>query len=88
MTSNTLVRHYDRLGAEERFRLILAAGARGDEAEQDRLCLTAPRVTLTYSHHAPWSQAFDQLATLVYVELLEEVAKHQDAFERWSDVPT
>ena len=37
MTINTLARHYDRLGAEERFRLILAAGARGDEAEQDRL---------------------------------------------------
>jgi hypothetical protein len=85
MTINTLARHYDRLGAEERFRLILAAGARGDEAEQDRLYLAAPRITLRFSHHAPWAHAFDQLATLVYVELLDEVARHQDAFERWSD---
>ena len=86
MTINTLVRHYDRLGAEERFRLILAAGARGDETEQDRLCLAAPRIALTYSHHAPWAHAFDELATLVFVELLEEVARHQDACERWWDV--
>ena len=86
MTINTLVRHYDRLGAEERFRLILAAGARDDEAEQDRLCRAAPRIALTYSHHAPWAHAFDELATLVFVELLEEVAKHQDACERWWDV--
>jgi len=85
MTINALARHYDRLGAEERFRLILAAGARGDEAEQGRLCQTAPLITLRFSHHAPWAHAFDQLATLVYVELLDEVARHQDAFERWSD---
>ena len=85
MNANALVKHYDRLGPEERFRLILAAGARGDEAEQDRLALAAPRITLSSLHHAPWSHAFDQLATLVYVELLEEVAKHQDAFERWCD---
>ena len=85
MNANALAKHYDRLGAEERFRLILAAGARGDEAEQDRLYLAAPRITLSFSHHAPWAHAFDQLATLVYVELLDEVARHQDAFERWSD---
>jgi hypothetical protein len=85
MKIDTLARQYDRLGAEERFRLILAAGARGDAAEQDRLCLAAPRIRLSYGHHAPWAMAFDQLATLVYVELLEEVAKHQDAYERWCD---
>jgi hypothetical protein len=85
MNANALAKHYDRLEPEERFRLILAAGARGDEAEQDRLYLAAPRITLSFSHHAPWAHAFDQLATLVYVELLEEVARHQDAFERWSD---
>jgi hypothetical protein len=85
MNANALTRHYDRISPEERFRLILAAGARGDEAEQDRLCQTAPRLTLSYSEHAPWAHAFDQLATLVFVELLEEVARHHDAFERWSD---
>jgi len=85
MTINALARHYDRLGAEERFRLILAAGARGDEAEQGRLCQTAPLITLRFSHHAPWAFAFHQLATLVYVEILEEVARHHDAFERWCD---
>jgi hypothetical protein len=86
MNANTLAKHYDLLGPEERFRLILAAGARGDDAEQERLCQAAPRITLSYSHHAPWARAFDQLATLIYVELLEEVAKHEDAFERYCDV--
>jgi len=85
MKTNALVRHYDRLGAEERFRLIAAAGARGDEAEQDLLYRAAPRITLSCSHHTPWAEAFDRLAMWVYMELQEEVARHQDAFERWSD---
>ena len=37
MKANALARHYGNLTAEERFRLILAAGARGDKAEEDRL---------------------------------------------------
>jgi hypothetical protein len=85
MNANALAKHYDRLEPEERFRLILAADARGDDAEQNRLCQTAPRVTLSFSHHAPWAHAFHQLATLAYVELLDEVARHHDAFERWCD---
>jgi len=35
--TKALARHYDNLTPEERFRLILAAGARGDKVEQDRL---------------------------------------------------
>jgi hypothetical protein len=37
MNANALVKNYGRLAPEERFRLILAARGRGDEAESDRL---------------------------------------------------
>ncbi len=37
-------RLYDQLGPEERFKLAMAAAARGDEAENDRLIRTCPRV--------------------------------------------
>ncbi len=37
MNANAVARHYALLTPEERFQLILAAGARGDDAEQDRL---------------------------------------------------
>jgi hypothetical protein len=85
MNANALAKHYDRLEAEERFRLIHAANARGDDAELNRLCQTAPRVTLSCSHHEPWAQAFHQLSTFVYLDLLKEAARHHDALERWWD---
>ena len=40
MNASTVTKHYGLLTPEERFRLILAAGGRGDEAEQDRLVST------------------------------------------------
>jgi hypothetical protein len=43
--TKTLARHYANLTPEERFRLILAAGSRGDEAERDRLVSTGQRIT-------------------------------------------
>jgi hypothetical protein len=78
MSMNPLARHYDRLRPEERFRLILAAGARGDEAEQDRLVNAAPTKTFSTTDHAPFARAFDELATLVFIELVEEAARYHD----------
>jgi hypothetical protein len=43
MNAKTLAKHYASLTAEERFRLIGAAGARGEKAEQDRLAAAAGR---------------------------------------------
>jgi hypothetical protein len=80
-----LAQHYVRLTPEERFRLILAAGGRGDDAEQDRLCKTAQRISLGMPDYAPWSHAYDELATMVFMEVLEEAAKHDDAFHRWCE---
>jgi hypothetical protein len=85
MNTNVLAKHYARLTPEERFRLILAAGARGDEAEQHRLQHAGQRLTLRMPDHSPWAHAFDELAGMVFLEILEEAAKHHDAFECWGD---
>jgi hypothetical protein len=82
MNANAVARHYDRLTAEERFRLILAAGARGDEAEATRLLNSAGTATFSTADHAPFARAFDELATLVFLELLEEAARYHDALTR------
>jgi hypothetical protein len=85
MNANAVARHYDRLTPEERFRLILAAGGRGDEAERDRLARAGGRLTLTFPEHAPYAQAFNELAFLVYIELLDEAARYLEAFDRADD---
>lgn len=81
----SLTRQYDSLTHEERFRLILAAGARGDEAEQQRLVRAGERLHLTMPGHSPWAHAFNELSFMVLLELLEEASRHRDAFECWSD---
>jgi hypothetical protein len=85
MNANAIAKNYACLTPEERFRLILAAGGRGDAAEQDRLRQAAPPITLSASDYSPWSRAFDELALAVFLEILEETAKHHDAFERWRE---
>jgi hypothetical protein len=80
--TNVLARHYSSLTPEERFRLILAAGARGDKAEQDRLVNSGQRISLSVQDHAPYAHAFDELARLAFLELLEEAAHYLDLFAR------
>src|SRR5262245_57571869 len=82
MNANSVARHYDSLTPLERFRLVLAAGARGDEAEQDRLVRAGGRIALSMHDHAPYAHAFDELAILVFLELLEEAAGYLDALAR------
>ena len=47
MSRNGLHRHYDRLDADERFRLDVLAMARGDKQESERLVTSCPRFTYT-----------------------------------------
>ncbi len=86
MNSKSLAIHYERLTAEERFRLIVAAGARGDEVEQSRLKSAGRRITLSMQDHAPHAHAFEELAMLMFIELLEEAGCYDDAFHRAYDV--
>jgi hypothetical protein len=85
MNSNGLAKHYEKLTPEERFRLIMAAGDRGDEAEGERLHNASKRITFSNVDYSPFAQALQDLATLVFLELLEEAAMYRDAFERWSN---
>jgi len=83
-----LTNHYSQLTAEERFRLIVAASDRGDEAERNRLSNASKRITFSNVDYAPFAQALQELAILVFLELLDEAAMYRDAFERWSDADT
>lgn len=85
MNANAVAKHYDRLTPEERFRLIYAAGARGDDAEQDRLKNAGGRMTVSVSDHWPYGQAFDQLALLVFIELLDTAATYLEALQMSDD---
>jgi hypothetical protein len=80
MKAPPLAKNYKALTPEERFRLILAASGRGDEAEGARLVTAGGRITLSMPDHAPYAQAFNDLALLTFIELLEEAASYQQAF--------
>jgi hypothetical protein len=82
MNANPLAKHYSLLTPEERFKLILTAGARGDDEEQTRLVNAGGRITQRMPDHTPYARAFDELATLVFIELMDEVARYSDAFHR------
>jgi hypothetical protein len=84
MNANPLAKHYASLTPEERFRLILAASGRGDEAERDRLVKVGQRITLSVSDHLPFAHAFDELAQLIFIELLEEAARYLEVLD-WTE---
>jgi hypothetical protein len=84
MNASVVGRHYRSLTPEERFRLIFAASGRGDEAERDRLANAGRRITFSASDYSPYAHAFDELALLIYIELLEEAASYLEALN-WAD---
>jgi hypothetical protein len=81
MNANAVAKHYGTLTPEQRFRLILAASGRGDEAERTRLVNAAPRISLAMPDHSPYAHAFHELALLVFIELLEEAARYSEALD-------
>lgn len=85
MNTGALARQYRELTPEERFRLIFAASGRGDNAERERLATTGQRIKLSVRDHMPYAQAFEEVATLFFAELLEEAGRYFDAFSRADD---
>src|SRR4051794_6382524 len=77
MNATVLARHYARLTPEERFRLILAAEARGDEVERGRLAVAGQRIALSMPDYAPFIHAFDEMALVVFIELLDLAASYE-----------
>src|SRR5713226_7589325 len=86
MKAPPLAKNYKCLTPEERFRLILAASGRGDEAEAARLANAGGRITLSMPDHAPFAQAFNDLALLTFIELVDEAARYQAALAFNDDV--
>ena len=67
------------MSGEERFRLIYAAGGRGDDLEQQRLIQTGQKITFTMSDHAPAAHAFSELSLLTYIELSDDASRYLEA---------
>jgi hypothetical protein len=84
MNANAVGKYYGSLTPEERFRLILAARGRGDEAEWARLANDGSRITLSAADYSPYARAFDELAKLIFIELLDGAAGYLEALD-WLD---
>jgi hypothetical protein len=82
MNANAIAKGYTSLTPEERFRLILAASARGDDAEAGRLARAGARFTVNLMDHVPYAHAFKELTWLTFIELVEDAAQYLDALER------
>jgi hypothetical protein len=79
MSKSGLHRHYDRLDADERFRLDVLATARGDSQESERLLASCPRFSYVMNDMGfvgRWQGAID-IALRFYVPLGELLAKLQ-----------
>jgi hypothetical protein len=81
---NGLHRHYDKLSAEERFRLDVLATARGDEQESERLVSSCPRATYTTNERGftgRWTGA-ENITLRIAVPLMQELGRLRvvDAF--------
>ena len=81
MKAPPLAKNYKCLTPEERFRLILAASGRGDEAEAARLVNAGGRITLSMQDHAPYARAFDELALMIFIELLDDAARYRESLD-------
>ncbi len=79
MSEGSLAKMYGSLTAEERFRLIMAASGRGDEAEAQRLAMAGEQVTFRTAAHAPYAFAFNEVSELTLLELVDTAASYQEA---------
>jgi hypothetical protein len=71
-----LAKHYGTLSPWERFPLILAASARGDAQERDRLAVSAPRVGLRVQDYFGLAVGFIELSNRQFLELLDLAATY------------
>ena len=76
-----LLAHYATLTPSERFRLTVAAGARGDLVEQARIATTGGQITMSMHEFLPLAQALGETDCNVYVELVALAADYLDAFQ-------
>jgi hypothetical protein len=84
VSANTINKLYEWLKPEERFRLILAAGARGDMAERDRFANASRTLALKVRDFVPWAQAFNEVSMIIFMGLVEQAVQYQEACDDWS----
>ena len=80
MNTNALARQYDQLTPRERFALLLAAAARDDEFERNRLLLSAPRRQYSISDHHGVAESFSWLSDYHFTAVLDLAARYFEAF--------
>ncbi len=79
MNTNGLARHYDKLTPRERFPLIVAATARDDKQECDRLIDSAPKIGWRLPDYYGLGDALQDLGLVFMLELLNLVAQYWHA---------
>jgi hypothetical protein len=89
-------RHFDKLSTDERFRLVLAAAARQDFAEVQRLSRTCPQKTyrmndLAYVEKVRTSRKVAMLWALLreqtYLEQITHTPGREDAIDDYTEFP-
>src|SRR5262245_42936254 len=80
MNTRSLAVLYDKLTPLERLPLIMAAAARGDKVERDKLVRSAPRTVYRLPDHWGVASAFEFLAHVHFMKLLEITAVYFQAF--------
>jgi hypothetical protein len=77
MNTKNLAKNYNQLTPRERVSLILAAVARADDVERQRLLDAAPSVALRASHHYGLGEALIQAAQCHMMSLLDLAMKYR-----------
>src|SRR5262245_12179496 len=85
MNANMLARLYDQITLWERIPLLLAADARGDESERQRLFDASPLRTWRFSEHLLAEQALHTLALMYITEQLDAAAGYFFALWKMQD---
>jgi hypothetical protein len=80
MNTNGLAKQYDKLTPLERLPLIMAAAARGDEAERNRLVQSAPQSCYSMPDYWGAAETFRYLSDFHFMKLLDFAAAYFDCF--------
>ena len=83
MNTNPLTRRYKELTARERLQLIIAASARGDDVEREKLLGSAPTICLRAGHHYHLAEALFRAAHCHVAFLSDLAAKYWQWWGLW-----
>jgi hypothetical protein len=84
MNTKYLAKLYDQLTPRERLPLIMAAGARSDEAEQKRLCASAPKETYEVPNYYGLAKALKEAGYFHLLTLLDLAANFWQWWGLWA----